>query len=705
AVPASAANPDTALKLVPDNAAFCSIMLRNKEQVDIVANSRAWAKLWALPSVQQAWTAFQAEYNNPNGNLAALRQAVQAPDNQELIALLGDAVSDEVFCYGDDGWADLYGLYQEGYTAMQYGPLMDQLNPKPGGRSQQEAQAHAILAVLAKHPERIKVPNLIMGFKIPDAKKAEKQIARLEAFANQMAQAVPQLKGHVNRAKVGEGDFLTLTGEAAQLPWDQIQIQNFEDKPGEFAPVIDRLKSLKVTISLGVEHGYVLFAIGPSTDYLSTFGGAGPRLADRPEFKPLAEFADQKLTSIGYTSKAFMQAFVGGSVGQLDSTIDMAKAALARTDLSEEDRKSLLKTLDDLRTAAASHEGDVGAEMGFVFLTPRGYEGYSYNYGKSRGVDGSKPLTLLDHVGGAPLFAVVGRGKVSVEDYQKVAKAVGDAFPKLDKIIEGKLSGDDKKNYETAKADFLPLIQEASDTTEKLLLPALADGQIGFVIDAKWTSKQWIKALPATDKAMPMPELAIVLGVSDAESLRKAMTKYRELANEGLAKIKTWPGGEKIGDFQIPPPKTKQLRTGTLYFYPLPEEWGVDPQVSPTGGLSKDVAVLAMSNQHAEQLLASKPLKVDGGPLADKSKPLAGALYFDWAGMVDAATPWAEFAVDKILASQGGPVPAQQQQAVWGQVQTVLDVLKCFRGVTSATYLKDGVLVTHHESVFKDLEK
>ncbi len=197
-----------------------------------------------------------------------------------------------------------------------------------------------------------------------------------------------------------------------------------------------------------------------------------------------------------------------------------------------------------------------------------------------------------------------------------------------------------------------------------------------------------------------------MLGVSDAEALQKAMAAYRQIANEALAKIKTWPGGDKIGEFQIPAPKKEETRLGTFYSYPLPEEWGLDSQVRPTAGVSGDAAAVATSHEMAVRLLASHPLKVDGGPLADPTRPLAAAVVFDWAGLVDAATPWVEYGVDKYLEAQAGAgPPADARRAVQSQVRTVLDVLKCFRGVTSATYLKDGVLVTHRELVFKDLEK
>ncbi len=209
--PASAADPaapDTSLKLVPADAAFYSTMLRNKEQLDLVANSRAWAKLWAMPSVQQAWKIVQDQYNTPTGSLSTLRQLMQTEENKDLVALFGDAFSDEVFCYGDDGWADLFDLYQETYAGMQYQPLLDQLNHKPGDGPSQENPIRPILSALAKNPDKIKVPNLVIGFKVSDAQRAEKQIRRLEQFAAAAGRPVPRLQG------AGEAD----QGRRRQLP-------------------------------------------------------------------------------------------------------------------------------------------------------------------------------------------------------------------------------------------------------------------------------------------------------------------------------------------------------------------------------------------------------------------------------------------------------------------------------------------------------
>jgi len=297
----------TSLKLIPADAAFYSSMLRNKEQVDLFAKSRAWAKLWSMPSVQEGWKYLEGEYKRPGGKLAVLRQLLDDEDNQELLALFSDIGSNEIFTYGDDSWVGFFDLYQDAYSTMQYQPLVAKLEDPNGDRSPTELQERAVLTVLAKDLDRVKVPNFVLGFKLSDAKRAENQIKRLEGLADALTASLPKLKGRVKRAKVGDASFLTLTMDGSQVPWDLIAWDKVEDKPGEFKALREKLKKMTLTISLGVHHDYLMLGIGASADHLARLGGDGPRLDQQAEFKPLAKFADRKLTSISYNSKAFLK--------------------------------------------------------------------------------------------------------------------------------------------------------------------------------------------------------------------------------------------------------------------------------------------------------------------------------------------------------------------------------------------------------------
>jgi hypothetical protein len=313
-------------------------------------------------------------------------------------------------------------------------------------------------------------------------------------------------------------------------------------------------------------------------------------------------------------------------------------------------------------------------------------------------------LTLLEHLGGNPILAVVGRERYQPEQYDRFAKWVKTFYGHVDEALLAKLQGKDKEEYEKIKKDVLPLVKRFDEVTRTLWIPSLKDGQGAFVLDMKWRSKRWLKDLPSPEP-LTLPEVGVVLGVSDADAFRKAIGEYREVINAAIGVARERDPGGNIPDFKIPPAQKEELRLGTLYTYPIPPQAGLDPQFQPTGGVSERVAVLALSRAHALRLLRPQPLKVEGGPLADPRKPMGRAVYFDFAGLVDGLTPWVEFAIKMGVTVPEGQDPEKVHKPILEQARTVLQVLKCFKGYSSASYFEDGVLVTHGESVFRDLEK
>ena len=49
----------TSIRLIPADAAFYGAMLRNREQIEIIARSNAWKRLVEMPTVQQGLVALQ----------------------------------------------------------------------------------------------------------------------------------------------------------------------------------------------------------------------------------------------------------------------------------------------------------------------------------------------------------------------------------------------------------------------------------------------------------------------------------------------------------------------------------------------------------------------------------------------------------------------------------------------------------------------
>jgi hypothetical protein len=74
--------------------------------------------------------------------------------------------------------------------------------------------------------------------------------------------------------------------------------------------------------------------------------------------------------------------------------------------------------------------------------------------------------------------------------------------------------------------------------------------------------------------------------------------------------------------------------------------------------------------------------------------------------MVDElVAPWVKLGVAMApLPGPGEGRPGLSRDDIVKQVRTVLDVLKVFRGYSSAVYYEGGVLVTHGETLIRDLD-
>jgi hypothetical protein len=220
------------------------------------------------------------------------------------------------------------------------------------------------------------------------------------------------------------------------------------------------------------------------------------------------------------------------------------------------------------------------------------------------------------------------------------------------------------------------------------------------VVDARSKSKQWFEQMPESEEELPMAEIAIVMGVSDAKLVAKGFQEYYAVAQEIADKLhELLP--DAIPEFKLPEPETSKAGGGTLYFYPLPEELKIDEKITPNAGLSDQVLVVSTSRTLSERILASKPLTVKKGLLAKRTDPLASASLFNWPALVDALEPWINYGIEQQMED----AEDDDVKKIEDQVETGLEILRCFRGCVSTTYFENKAVVTHRESTWQDLEK
>ena len=350
--------------------------------------------------------------------------------------------------------------------------------------------------------------------------------------------------------------------------------------------------------------------------------------------------------------------------------------------------------------------------MSYSFLTSHGYESFAYNWTQNLTLDDSKPLTLLEHVGGSPLLAAVSRTKYSPQEYDMLVKWLKKGYGYFEDVAVPQMDQEDQEKFRLFSGLGIPLLERIDAATRNDLIPALADGQAGFVLDAGITSKQWHKDMPALGKPLPMAEVALVLGVSDAERLKKAFREYFAVAQAAVDKVHDLDANAVPEGFKIPGPMVREASDGQVYWYPIPAQAKLDPQIQPAAGLSKNVAVLSTSTKQVERMLARSPLKARSDLISSR-KTLGTAVHFDFAGLVSAVEPWVEgglihwasgrSAGDDEAESLSRKAQPQVKQ-ILDQIRTGAEILKCYRGTTSVSYLQDSATVSHSESIFEDLK-
>ncbi len=675
------AQSPASLQLVPADAAFYSAATRLREQYDIVVGSRAIAKLRELPIVQMGLAMAAVQWSDPDGDLATIRELLAQPENQQLADVLIDAASHEVFIYGSAEFENLLDVLSE----------LNRTDPPVGSAQDAEAVRAALqqmVRTLSQRLETTQLPDTVIGCRLSNTQPALTQLARLKQVLEAAFRDRPEWKSRLSHSQVAGGEFLTLELDGSLIPWESLT----EKVEIDLSELQKQLTAKKLFVSVGVQGSYLIVSAGDSLKHLETMG-QGSVLGDRQELAALKKHAQRRITSVAYVSDGLMRraSFMGQRLDQLATFSGqyLAQSGLP-AELQQEIRSDVSALASDIKHAIPQG----GAASAFSFLTERGYEGYTYSWGENKKLDGSQPLTILNHLGGDPLMFAAGRQKYAPETYTKIAKWLGRGIYYGETIGLEQLGPEDREFYQRLRRDLAPLITKCDQVTRDKLIPAFRDGQAALVVDAKTSSVQWHERMPAADQPLPILECALVYGVSDPNLLREAAGDYFRIGQQILDVLHAAEPA-RIPEIVLPAPESREVPGGQTYYYLLPAQLGLDKQISPNAGLSNNILVFSVIPKLTVRLLSATPL-VAAGPLAEhRGDEVAAAFKCSVAGLIDAVTPW----IDYGIRVSGDNV----EEDVREQIRVGLTVAKCLRGVSAVTYLEGDAWVTHYETELQDV--
>jgi hypothetical protein len=700
---------DTSLAWAPSSVGFYASMLRFGEIWDRFMGSNAYARLQELPVVQMGMAQLKSQWEQNSGPATGIRAFLEDPQNAGLLDLAKQAFREEFFVLGDKNVAELIYLANSINRENQ----KSQFAAISGKDVDPDAAKNAMIDSAIQAAESMDVPNIVLGFRVQDSSLAAAQIGRIAELLRETMGGQPELVSLLKERDIEGSKFVQMSFRGEMIPWDEaLEDENLGEE--QVQRLRKALQDRSVHITVGVHDQYFLFVAGSINNPLKLFKNK-KLLFDRPEFKRLRDMDGKNFTSVSYASEEFMRK-VSRPADDIDNFVAMAQAMIPQAQLGEALENDLKADVGELAEDIKKIIPQNGAVIAFEYEADGGYEGFTQNWTENLTLDGSKRLDILDHVGGDPLCVFAARMKKDSPLNGLFSKWSGKAIGYAERFaMREEPDEEDVELYEAFKTAMVPFGERFAKATREHFAPAMDDGQIAVIFDSKLDAKtQWHPMMPASDEPLGMFEFAHVYGVADQQQLETAFEQYKTIANEAIddLKVVTQENQQKlmerlegqaqmlpmaIATLRLPNPQTGETDAGKLFFLSTFQQVGLDAAIAPSWGWSEDVLVVANSPDAASRILANHPIE---GPLADQvDRPLAGACYVNFEALMETIKPWVNY---------GLTVAAEQQDnemisMVIPQVETVIDVLKCFQQHSSVTFVDGDSMVTHYRQGFADL--
>ncbi len=715
----------TSLDIVPQGAAFYWASMNHQAQYEAIVDSNAYARLMDTPVAKKMRRAYRkgrrrGDWDQFGRNpfreyLEGYSQTIGSAQGKIVLPFVKQIFGNEVFVYADDDWntaTDAVGrAYARVFEEVLKGTDPAEMEPE---------EIRRILRLVADELKDANTPTIVMGTVLDEPKQIKGLLQMAEDGIDQMIGRMPPemdaLEDAYDVIEDDESYLITFEFTADLIPWDMLA-----GDPGfAFAEFTDEIQALienkSVALTFGIKNQYLLLSVGPSADHIVSLG-KGPLLIDHEKLAPLKQtVAPTSLTSVSYASDAFMK-----RNSNLDGLIDYATTMLELGMRSGGGQPGIDDLLGDLRTDSAELKSDLrsvvpapGAILSFSFMNSEGLESFKYNWSENKHLDDSKPLTVLQHVGARPALVVAARDKGSAEQYELLAKWCRKIVGYLDTYVPRFIEDEnDAALFEDLMSDLTPVLEKLDTATSENLMPAIANSQFALLVDFAVEKPSWHAEMPESEHPLPLPALAMVVQVNDADKIKRAGSLYFESAKEILEIIRALPDAEIPEEFQIPDPQFRQVAGGEMFYYPIPSEAGLPSSLIPHVLLGNDWLVLSYSTDQSQWLMnATSPEFL--GPLSDTGRPLMAAAYYDNVETMDAVFNWAKYA-HQLAREEGHSIALNNEAESDGldfsedelieSAHAVFDLLKCFRAYSSASYMKDGAQVTHAQCIFRDISE
>jgi hypothetical protein len=590
--------------------------------------------------------------------------------------------------FGSDQWCDTI----EGMIELQ-NKIVQSVSSGPDA-------AEEMFSKLTKEDiSRIRIPDTVFGFRIADDENAKLQLDALEGILRlggmQMEEA-QQFLERLKRNDLPDGQTLSLTLDPGMIPLEDMQ----GDQQQVAAKIVELLEGRKFTFALGVKSKMMLIAFGEASTLIDSVGEDGDKLIDHPALKVLTDQPPESLRSIGYASERWVESQWNANFGKYFQ--NLAGQFSAALNSEAEKIPDLAEWKQDIQRDAAWMDSKInqlipefGPILSWTHAIPGGTEGYSYNWSKNVVWENGQPLNITDHAGQTPLMLLAFKQR-KVEVIDEICEYMLANLQSHVKRFIAVAEEDDQERETALKVveRAWPLLEEVHAIFQEKITPSLGSNESLFSFSADWLLTQ-LPNMPPPPKPLPLPEFALACGVSDRELFLEGCGEMYDLFDRAVDLVREFEPDSVPADYSVPRPEQESVGEVTKYTYDELTNALAVPGFEPQLVLGEDFLLLGYSQQQIEAMSEERLLETRPVWLTPET-PVAAVSYFDFAGVVEAIRPWAEFGLTMNFGSLDQPVTAAS-----GPVPTGNDILQIWDCLTSlgqvagtATVKEDGAVVS-----------
>ncbi|MDW8077400.1 MAG: hypothetical protein RMJ16_00780 [Thermoguttaceae bacterium] len=691
-----------------------------------VSTSRAITRLKELKVVNVLTRLLKEQWQRAAGPdiPEELKSQMENPFVQEGLRLLAEMHSQEFFLAGDNSWSHVQRVLRQPGNAARLAMTLLAARLAEAGQSELDSEALRekltdliIHTYLVQQEEKVQVPRLLMGWRVKNVERAQLFVNMVRGFISMAAMGVSELAGRVQSIERAGGEFTVLHISGKDIPWEEMfqrirearqeEMLEFlpqeleeqeealpspetEDSPKWVTFLAEKLRKLELYAALGMRDEWILLGFGPDLKFLD-IPAEDAQLAGREEVAEALRRINGRVLSFSYYS----QEIVNSSRLSLVEPAELAARALREWEEKEPEipaqvRDRVIADLQRLADFAKKLETKSAAMADVLYRTNRGLEEILLTW-DTPASSKALPLELLARIGPTPIAGLVIRSP-SEANLILMQDILGWVIQEFAASVAAGLLQQEGGPDEPSNArlrNFMDRMwmctRDADRVIREYFVPALADSETAWVLDAKLQAQEVIPGLPEVKQPLPLPEFALIIRLNDPESFKEGLKRTRELAKELTLILQDYPDltetlpSEELGPLEC---ECEMWDSGYLCKLILPGELGklVPP---PVAVLAQDLFVLSNSSAQAERLAQGQKLEAVG-LIEDVSAPRSAAGFVHFGRLWMALRPWAEALAQPALYTEDLPQPETEEllSAFREDLDSLVAILQCIRSLT-----------------------